>query len=468
MKDGYMSSLVVDNRGSKNANRVSESIEVEEEVSMRGEESETPKETPNNIGLPFKLNELFCIADILSSALGIGAFTFPYILYEIGVINSLFIFIFVSICVYYSLDLLIRFVVDSNLFSYSATTQTTLGNCWLKIYAISTFLFYMGNIVNLIKVMFNIISSMLNFKDDDDKDNYLIKIPYFFITFAIELLLCLYTNDINKIHIFSIIISIIFIIIVFVVIIKAIIFLSSDNDNKFEYFSFFSLPNSSSGWDCFLTIISKFIVFFYGYIYHNTFPTFLNCLEKVDDENTKKIHNTSFFTIFIIYFLFSFFGLFLINGDNKDKKQLIVNEKDLEENNPLAYIFKCILLLLFTSLIPIRYLVIRDNFTPIIGQNQMSKLIEIIITCICLIIANLVVYFSDFDNLISNIILIFGGCFGVFICFVLPVINYIAINGRTKMRSIIGYVVTGIFVIIGFFSIFYNFKNKDEIIKDKY
>jgi hypothetical protein len=326
----------------------------------------------------------------------------------------------------------------------------------------------MGNIVNLIKVMFNIISSMLSFKDDDDKDNQLVKIPYFFITFTIELFLCLFTNDISKIHIFSIIISVIFIIILFVVIIKAIIFLSSDNDNKFEYFSFFSLPNSSSGWDCFLTIMSKFIVFFYGYIYHNTFPIFLNCLEKVDDENTKKIHNTSFFTIFIIYFLFSFFGLFLINGDNKDNKQLIVNKNDLEENNPLACIFKCILLLLFVSLIPIRYLVIRDNFTPIIGQNQMSKLIEIIITCVCLIIANLVVYFSDFDNLISNIILIFGGCFGVFICFVLPVINYIAINGRTKMRSMIGYVVTGIFVIIGFFSIFYNFKNKEEIIKDNY
>lgn len=464
MRDGYMSSLVDDNRGSKNANRVSESIE----ESMREEDGGTPREIPNNTGLTFKLNELFCISDILSSALGVGAFTFPYILYEIGVINSLFIFIFVSICVYYSLDLLIRFVVDSKLFSYSATTQTTLGNCWLKVYAISTFLFYMGNIVNLINFVYNIISSMINFKDDDDKDNQLIKIPYFLATFTFELFLCLFTNDINKIHIFSIIVSIIFIIILFFVIIKAIIFLSSDNDNKFEYFSFFSLPNSSSGWDCFLTIMSKFIVFFYGYIYHNTFPIFLNCLEKVDDQNTKKIHNASFFIIFIIYFLFSFFGLFLINRDNKDYKQLFVNEKDLEENNPLACIFKCILLLLFISLIPIRYLVIRDNFAPIIGQNQMSKLIEIIITCVCLIIANLVVYFSDFDNLISNIILIFGGCFGVFICFVLPVINYIAINGRTKMRSMIGYAVTGIFIVIGFFSIFYNFKNKEEIIKDKY
>lgn len=468
MTDGYMSSIVMNNRGSKNANRVSESIEVEEEVSIREEDNVNPEETPKNTCLTFKLNELFCIADILSSALGVGAFTFPYILYEIGVINSLFIFIFVSICIYYSLDLLIRFVVDSKLFSYSATTQTTLGNCWLKIYAISTFLFYMSNIVNLIKFIFNIVSSMINFKDDDNKDNQLVKIPYFFITFIIEIFLCIFTNDINRIHIFSIIVSIVFIIILFVEVIKAIIFLSSDNDNKFEYFSFFSLPKSYSGWDCFLTIMSKFIEFFYGYIYHNTFPAFLNCLEKIDDETTKKIHNASFFTIFIIYFLFSFFGLFLINGDNKDNKQLFVNGKDLEKNNPLACIFKCLLLLFFISLIPNRYLVIRDILPPLKGKTRMSKIIEIIMASICIIIANLVVYFSDFDNLISNIILIFGGCFGVFICFVLPVINYIAINGRTKMRSIIGYVVTGIFVIIGFFSIFYNFKNKEEMIKDNY
>ena len=140
MTDGYMSSIVMNNRGSKNANRVSESIEVEEEVSIREEDNVNPEETPKNTCLTFKLNELFCIADILSSALGVGAFTFPYILYEIGVINSLFIFIFVSICIYYSLDLLIRFVVDSKLFSY-------------------------------------IVSSMINFKDDDNKDNQLVKIP---------------------------------------------------------------------------------------------------------------------------------------------------------------------------------------------------------------------------------------------------------------------------------------------------
>ena len=90
----------------------------------------------------FTFNEIICIANILATALGVGVFTFPYILSEIGVINSLFIFLFVAISVYYTLDLLRSFVVDSKLFSYSSITQTTLGSCWLKVYAIFTVFFY--------------------------------------------------------------------------------------------------------------------------------------------------------------------------------------------------------------------------------------------------------------------------------------------------------------------------------------
>ena len=81
------------------------------------EDTNIPNKEENNYY--FILNELICIVNILGTALGIGVFTFPYILYEIGVINSLFIFIFLSASVYYTLDLLRRFVVDSKLFSYS-------------------------------------------------------------------------------------------------------------------------------------------------------------------------------------------------------------------------------------------------------------------------------------------------------------------------------------------------------------
>ena len=405
----------------------------------------------------FNLNEIICIVNILASAFGVGAFTFPYILYEIGVINSLFIFIILSISVYFSLDLLRRFVVDSHLFSYSSITKKTLGNCWLKIYAISTFLFYISNIINYLNIIYNLAKSMMNFLDD-----LFPKISYFIITFSIELLLCIFTSNISKIYIFSFIGVVGFIIVFFIVIIKGIIVLSTD-DERFKYFYFFSFQNTSSPWEKFLALMAKTIEFFYGYIYHSTFPTLLSELKNLENENTKKIHNISFGIICTVYALFSFFGLFCIDSDNIDKNVLFVNGKDLKDNNPLICIFKSILILLFLALIPVRYLIIRDNYTSIIGKEFLPKKIEIIITSICLFITNLFVYFANFDNLISNLILIFGGFFGVFIGFVLPVINYISINGRTKNRAIIGYIIAGIFVVVGFFSIFYNFNQKEKI-----
>ena len=47
--------------------------------------------------------------------------------------------------------------------------------------------------------------------------------------------------------------------------------------------------------------------------------------------------------------------------------------------------------------------------------------------------------------------------FGVIISFCLPVINYISVNGKRKIKSMIGYVMTAFFVIVGFFSLSYAF-----------
>ena len=181
-ENGYMNSFIKDNRGTGNSYSSSGNVDDKEVQNVKND-------------ISFNLNEIICIMNILSTALGIGAFTFPYILYEIGVINSLLIYIFVSMSIYYSLDLLRRFVVDSNLFSYSSITQTTLGNCWLKIYAIFTFIFYMSNIVNYINIIFNILKSMFGFLN-----NIFPKILYFILTFSLELLLCLFTADLNKIY----------------------------------------------------------------------------------------------------------------------------------------------------------------------------------------------------------------------------------------------------------------------------
>jgi hypothetical protein len=289
------------------------------------------------------------------------------------------------------------------------------------------------------------------------------KIFYFLLTYALEVILCLYTSNVSKIYALSFIAFVTFTIIFFVVIIKGIIFLSSKNENKFKYFSFFSFKNHSFSWDNFLLVMSKIIEIYYGYIYHSTFPTLLSGLDNLKESNTKRIHITSYTIISVLYAFFSFFGLFCINDNNFNQRELFVNGKDLQSNNALICIFKLILILFFISLVPMRYLVIRDNYISIIGQEMLPIKIEIIITLICLFITNIIVYFADFDNLISNIILLFGGFFGVFIGFVLPVINYVAINGKGKKKSILGYIVALIFVLVGFFSIFYNFENKDKL-----
>lgn len=419
------------------------------------------KENKNSTIFCFNLNELICIGNIFSTALGLGVLTFPYILYEIGVINSLFLFLFISISIYYTLDLLRRFVVDSSYSSYSIITQATLGNCWLKIYAISAILFFLSTIVNYIKLIFNIFKSMF-----DSLDNTLPKVFYFIISFLIEILLCVFTSNISKIIIFSTIIVLTFTIVFFMVFIKGIIYLSTENDNKFKYFSFFSIKNSNSmsSWDIFLFITSKFIEIFYGYIYQSTFPTLLSNLNNLENENTKKINNASFFLVFISYSIFSFFGLFCINDNNAEEKQLFINDSDLKENTAFTIIFKIIFIFYFISLIPIRYIVIRDNYTSIIENitPNIPMIVEIIITTLILLIINILVFFTSGDDFITDFVLIFGGLFGVFICMILPVISYVALNGKAKIRSIIGYIIALIFIVFGFFSIFYNFKHKDD------
>ena len=418
------------------------------ESNKRNDDSE--KNNKSNIFI-FNLNELICITNIFATALGLGVLTFPYILYEIGVINSLFIFIFVSISIYYSLDLLRRFVVDSSLFSYSIITQATLGNRWLIIYAIATILFFSSGLVNYLKIVYNIFNSMIII------ENILPKIFYLIISLLIQIILCKLTVNVSKIFVFSIIIFSASIIIICIVIVKGIINLSKGKDN---YFSVFSIRDSNlNSWDIFLLINSKFIEFFYGYIYHNTFPTLLSDLTNLDNKNTKRIHNTSYSIIFIYYSIFSFFGLFCIGDYDEKSNPLILIENELPDT--FAFFVKIIFFLYFISLIPIRYIVIRDNYTSIIGKENISVTMEIIITSAFLLIINIIVVFVIlYDHLISDIIILFGAFFGVFICFVLPVLNYVAINGKTKGKSIIGYMITVIFIIIGFFSIFHNVKKK--------
>ena len=89
-----------------------------------------------------------------------------------------------------------------------------------------------------------------------------------------------------------------------------------------------------------------------------------------------------------------------------------------------------------------------------------------LITTFGLIISNGIVYlneeFLSFKgnmeiDVFSIMVNIFGGLFGVFISIILPVINYAAVNGKRKIKSIIGYLMTIGFFFVGLVSFGYSF-----------
>ena len=96
-----------------------------------------------------------------------------------------------------------------------------------------------------------------------------------------------------------------------------------------------------------------------------------------------------------------------------------------------------------------------------IGKGKTLPLIQdLIIVLICLLFCNINVYLTNESiisfNIVANFIQIFGGISGVIISFVLPVINYIGTIWKRKVKSIIWYILAGIFNYIGLLSISYS------------
>ena len=85
----------------------------------------------------------------------------------------------------------------------------------------------------------------------------------------------------------------------------------------------------------------------------------------------------------------------------------------------------------------------------------MTFLKELTIVVIFIIICNILVFcIVKFENdvkdlQIKNLFQAFGGIFGVIISFCLPVVNYVSVNGKYKIKSLIGYLILGIFVLTG-------------------
>ena len=180
------------------------------------EEVEEPKATYCGISSDTQLS---AIINLISSAIGGGCFNFPEILKNIGLPLTIVIFLFVTVCVYYTIDLLRYFVVDTKFFSFALMTNEILGKNWLKIYIISSLIFYISVEINYFYMIYTIISQMVDLKGDNQLISNII---YFCITIPIEIFICSFIAKIKRVHIFSLISSVLFIILLFIIITQGV------------------------------------------------------------------------------------------------------------------------------------------------------------------------------------------------------------------------------------------------------
>lgn len=398
-------------------------------------------------------NEFYGVINLIASCIGSGCVTFPSLLQTAGIFTSLFIFIIVSISIYFSFYLLRNFIISTNLFSFSEIIHKILGNKWLKTYAFSAVIFYMSmeiNYTNLIveygaKGLFSI------------EKTYLMIIFYIALC-IVEIILCLFTGKISHLHILSLISVVCFTFIVISLIVYSFGYIKDKSTKeKFSSDKFF-MPMSDSKIKYFMSICSCFIEYVYSYSCHSSFPTLIGNL-KTKEEKTKATVNIFYLILFITYVLISIFGyISQINTEEKQKTLILFTDESLQ--GFFNYILQVVIIVFFICLIPIRFIVIRDNYKPLFSFGFSYK-IDLIFISVNIILVNIISYFCSTDaNIIFSLNEMFGGIFGVTICFVLPVLTYISINKKGEILSILGYIMAIFFLLIGLFTAVYSFCEK--------
>ena len=404
-------------------------------------------------------SEMSCILNIIVSAIGGGCFRFSYMMEDGGIFVSLAILFFVTACIYFTIDLLRSFVVETKYFSFALMTETILGARWLQLYAFCSLIIYISMEVSYIDSIYEHIIEIF------DTNNAWFIILYFLISMIVEIIICMYISKIAKMHLLSIVsVSCFFILFFSLIVISIVANIKGEVGNKFTVENLF-FPNISPNTTVnrLLKMASYIMVYVYGYSYHSTFPTLLGNLHTVNHSTTKKVHLISFGIIFLSFIFMTIFGFIL----SDDVPQEIFKDNAKYFTGDWTYLiipYKMVLCIYYLTLIPIRFIVVRDNYITLIGEKKITFFRELLIITVFIFISNIFVFgvgffknTSLYDLNISAMIQAFGGIFGVIISFCLPVVNYISINGKKKMKSLIGYVITGFFGIVGIFSAVYTF-----------
>ena len=242
------------------------------------------------------------------SAIGSSGFSFPYIVYDAGIIYALLMFLFVTICIYFSIDLLRSFIVDTKFYSFSLMTEKIAGKNWLRTYGISSFIVYLSMIVDYESWIYSYIESSKLWDIEGFKNTF--RVLFYIGICIVEIVVCVCTRN-TKLHLLSIItLACLTVILLLIIFFSLNEFLKNDliiPEGK-ELTSLFPRKKDDESFMRFLNIISKLVTFVFGYCYHSTFPTLIGNLYTVNNITTKKVHIYSFSIIFVFFLLISFIG----------------------------------------------------------------------------------------------------------------------------------------------------------------
>ena len=399
-----------------------------------------------------------CILNVITSTLGQGCLSFPYVLQQLGLYLTIFIFILVSVSVYFANDLLRSFVVDTKYFSFALMTNEILGKTWLKIYAVSSLIYYSVIEINYLSVMHQMFADIVQGEDTENQIGFGKSSIYLVITLIIEVFVCSYVFNPKKIHLLSLVTIVCYIIILSTIIIGFFINLGRDTNRKFNKDDFL-YPSDETISRIILNTFLYIIEYVYGYSYNSSYPTLLGNLKNIDNTNSKKVHIYSFLGICSLYVAISFFGYLIYSPTPQTlfQNMTMFGEKDF---GFLDYFCKSVLWVYLFTVIPMRFIVVRDNYSSLV-KGKMTSRKDFLVTLIFIFIFNLIVFVTSENtlknkNIIQTAVGLFGGIFGIIIGFCLPVINYVAVNGKKKLKSIIGYILIGFYGIIGLTSVGYS------------
>lgn len=379
-----------------------------------------------------------------AATFGTGCLTFPYIISTVGVIPGVIIFLLVSFSMLYTLHLLSQSSLNANIFNFGELTKKSVNNCCFIIYNVSTICFLIGAIMTYELTSYQFFMDIFSgFFYETKKETIKWKSAIIITVscFCIQLPLCLIKN-LSQLKYTSIVAT------VSIILVTIITLISFFCRMTFEGVSWISSPQlSNSSWFIQLTVITNaFVVFMFGYLNHNGFLLVIKNLKNPNEKRVNKVLFRSFLIECIFYLILGLSGYFI---NPYLTNEFFINESEDSTNRIIYIIAKAILIPCLQCLIPIRWNLLKESLASFFPSNEISSKVNLILTIVMLILMN---YSLIFIDKVVDIIGFVGGIFGVMICYFLPLFIFVAIFGKTRFRSIVGYILLVFFGIIGIIS----------------